>query len=37
MNEFFKKIINNIPPLPDSVLKIEAYAKDPNVSYKQVA
>lgn len=37
MQEFFKKIINNIPPLPESVLKIEAYAKDPNVSYKKVA
>lgn len=37
MNEFFTKIINNIPPLPESVLKIEAYAKDPNVSYKQVS
>lgn len=37
MQEFFKKIINNIPPLPESVLKIEAYAKDPNVSYKQVS
>jgi HD-like signal output (HDOD) protein len=37
MNEFFKKIINTIPPLPESVLKIEAYAKDPNVSYKQVS
>lgn len=36
MNDFLKKIINNIPPLPESVLKIEAYAKDPNVSYKQV-
>jgi len=37
MNEFFTKIINHIPPLPESVLKIEAYAKDPNVSYKQVS
>lgn len=37
MQEFFKKIINNIPPLPESVLKIEAYAKDPNVSYKKVS
>ena len=37
MEDFFKKIINNIPPLPDSVLKIEVYAKDPNVSYKKVS
>lgn len=37
MNEFFTKIINHIPPLPESVLKIEAYAKDPNVTYKQVS
>ncbi|MDP3118988.1 MAG: HDOD domain-containing protein [Sulfuricurvum sp.] len=37
MQDFFKQIINNIPPLPESVLKIEAYAKDPNVSYRQVS
>jgi HD-like signal output (HDOD) protein len=37
MDEFFTKIINNIPPLPESVLKIEVYARDPNVSYKQVS
>jgi HD-like signal output (HDOD) protein len=37
MQDFFKKIINNIPPLPESVIKIEAYAKDPNVSYKKVS
>jgi HD-like signal output (HDOD) protein len=37
MQDFFKKIINNIPPLPESVLKIETYAKDPDVSYKKVS
>lgn len=37
MKDFFKTIINNIPPLPESVIKIESYAKDPNVSYKQVS
>lgn len=37
MNEFFTKIINHIPPLPESVTKIESYAKDPNVSFKQVS
>lgn len=37
MQDFFNQIINNIPPLPESVLKIEAYAKDPNVSYKKVS
>lgn len=37
MQDFFTKIINNIPPLPESVLKIEACAKDPNVSYKKVS
>ena len=37
MQEFFKTIINNIPPLPESVTKIESYAKDPDVSFKQVS
>lgn len=37
MQEFFKTIIENIPPLPESVTKIESYAKDPNVSFKQVS
>lgn len=37
MNSFFKNIIDNIPPLPESVTKIESYAKDPNVSYKQIS
>lgn len=37
MQDYFITIINNIPPLPESVMKIEAYAKDPNVSYKQVS
>jgi HD-like signal output (HDOD) protein len=37
MDDFFKTLIDKIPPLPESVTRIEAYAKDPNVSYKQVS
>jgi len=37
MQDYFRSIINNIPPLPESVVKIETFAKDPNVSFKQVA
>ncbi len=37
MNNFFKTIINKIPPLPESILQIEALAKDPNITYKSVA
>jgi HD-like signal output (HDOD) protein len=37
MNDFFKTIINKIPPLPESVKQIEALAKNPDVTYKEVA
>lgn len=37
MQDYFQSIINNIPPLPESVTKIEAYAKDPDISFKQIA
>jgi len=37
MKEFFKSIIDQIPPLPESVRQIESFAKDPDISYKRVA
>lgn len=37
MLDYFKTILNSIPPLPESVMKIESYAKDPNVKFRQVA
>ncbi len=37
MKNFFKTIINKIPPLPESVIKIEQLAKDPDTTYKTVA
>lgn len=37
MTDFFKTIINKIPPLPESVKQIEALAKDPDVTYRDVA
>ncbi len=37
MKSFFKTIINKIPPLPESVVKIEQLAKDHDATYKTIA
>ena len=37
MKSFFKTIIDKIPPLPESVMQIERLAKDPDITYKDIA
>ncbi len=37
MKNFFQTIINNIPPLPESVMQIERLAKDPDATYRDMA
>ncbi len=37
MKNFFQTIINNIPPLPESVMQIEQLAKDPDATYRDMA
>jgi HD-like signal output (HDOD) protein len=37
MDSYFKTIIDKIPPLPESILRIEALAKDPDITYQSIA
>jgi len=37
MDNYFKTIIDKIPPLPESILKIEALVKDPDINYQSIA
>jgi len=37
MDNYFKTIIDKIPPLPESILKIEALVKDPDLNYQSIA
>ncbi len=37
MKNFFQTVINNIPPLPESVMQIERLAKNEDATYKEIA